>query len=293
MSDFRNFNDASQNPPRLRVGHSLWSLDKLPFNSDVEWTFEEKLARVKNAGFEHLKCWIADENEGLNTAAQIRDAGLAFTLGNRPMNVEAALAGVERARKWGAQWVMCQPATAFHSLAEVVQIVRAGAKAASDAGLCYFVETHRNNFTETLPQTLQLIEAVPDIKMTADFSHFVVVGEFYGWQSENALEKLRPVIEKTGYIHGRISNGEQVQVDVGDGSDTAEGTPAGLFLQLWTEIARVWKKSARNGDVLPFTSELGPPRYAITTPEGLEISDRWAQSLVMKSLMERAWNEAK
>ena len=49
---------------------------------------------------------------------------------------------------------------------------------------------------------------------------------------------------------------------------------------------------AGQGDVLPFASELGPPRYAITTPDGLEFSDRWEQSLVMKRLAEQAWDRA-
>ena len=46
------------------------------------------------------------------------------------------------------------------------------------------------------------------------------------------------------------------------------------------------------GDVFPFTSELGPPRYAITLPDGREFSDRWQQSLVMKQLAQQAWDSA-
>ena len=51
---------------------------------------------------------------------------------------------------------------------------------------------------------------------------------------------------------------------------------------------RHWLAGAGPGDVFPFTSELGPPRYAITLPDGKEFSDRWEQSLVMKRLAEQA-----
>ena len=51
-------------------------------------------------------------------------------------------------------------------------------------------------------------------------------------------------------------------------------------------------KDAGPGDVFPFASELGPPRYAITLPDGREFSDRWEQSLVMKRLAEQAWEKA-
>jgi sugar phosphate isomerase/epimerase len=150
------------------------------------------------------------------------------------------------------------------------------------------VETHRNNFTETISQTLQLIEAVPEIKITADFSHFVVCGEFYGGEGEGFLEKVAPIIERVAHVHGRISNGEQVQVDVGDG----QSAPARFFVQIWENIFQSWCKNAQAGDILPFSPELGPPRYAIVTPDGEEISDRWAQSLVMRELALEAWQNS-
>lgn len=69
-----------------------------------------------------------------------------------------------------------------------------------------------------------------------------------------------------------------------------EGTPVGLFFDLWRECFRAWRKRAKAGDVMPFTSELGPPRYAITTPDGREISDRWQQSLVLREIAQDAWD---
>ena len=53
-----------------------------------------------------------------------------------------------------------------------------------------------------------------------------------------------------------------------------------------------WLSEAQPGDVFPFTSELGPPRYAITLPDGSEFSDRWQQSLVMQKLAAQAWQTA-
>ncbi|HEX9997630.1 MAG TPA: sugar phosphate isomerase/epimerase [Abditibacterium sp.] len=288
MLPFANLSDHSSLAPRMRVGHTLWNLEKLPMNSPVEWTIAEKMRRVKDAGFEHIECWIGDNEHGAEVVSQVRENGLHFALGHRPLSVEDTRKTIEFAAKCDAQWVLCQPASAYHSLEEVVQIVREGAKIAADSGMCYFVETHRNNYTETIRQTLELIEAVPEIAITADFSHFVVGGEFYGWESEGAIERMRPIIERVAHVHGRISNGEQVQVDVGDGSG-GEGTPAGFFKQIWTEIFKTWRAKAKNGDIIAFSSELGPPRYAITLPDGSEFSDRWEQSLVMKKLALEAW----
>ncbi len=292
MKPFANLNDGTQGAPRLQCGHTFWNLERLPMNAPVEWTIAEKMRLVQEAGFAHIECWIGDDERGQTAVREAKANGLTLALGHRPTSVEGTLDTVRLAEKFGAKWVLCQPASAFHPLGEVVEIVRAGARAAAERGMNYFVETHRNNFTETIPQTLTLLEAVPEIAITADFSHFVVVGEFYGRAGEGAVERMRPIIERVAHVHGRISNGEQIQVDVGDGTDLSEGTSAGLFFELWRECFASWKKRAQPGDVLPFSSELGPPRYAITTLDGKEISDRWEQSLVMRSIAQKAWEAA-
>lgn len=286
-NDYARYNEGTGAAPRLRIGHSLWSLIKLPMNAEVEWTIDEKFERVKKAGFEVVECWLSDENEREMKEALDRH-GLGLVLGHRPFSVQDVRTTVERAVRLGADFVFAQPANAFAALDDVVAIVTEGRKIANDNGIPLFVEIHRNNFTENIPQTLQLIKRVPDIRITADLSHLVVVGEFYGWKEEGAVNRLMPILERTSHLHGRISNGEAVQVDVGDGS----GDTAQFFVMLWQTAMEHWLRGAGPGDVFPFTSELGPPRYAITTPDGNEFSDRWVQSLVMKKLAEQAWAQA-
>ena len=281
------YNDGSQNPPRLRVEHSLWSLIKLPMNAEAEWSAGEKMRRVRAAGFEGIEI-----SEGDSESSELMDAIAAESL-RTVLVVQADDAGtarrqIDRAKAIGSNFVWIQAATPFHPLKEVVDLVTEARKIAADHGLPFFVETHRDKFTETLPNCLQLIDAVPDIRFTADLSHLVLIGEFYGWEDEHAIDRLMPILVRTSHLHGRISNGEQIQVDVGDGS----GQTAQFFVQLWTEAISHWLEGAGPGDILPFGTELGPPRYAITLPDGKEFSDRWEQSLVMKKLAEQAWDAA-
>ncbi len=63
MTKIPHYNDGSDNPPRLRIQQSLWALGRLPMNSKVEWTLTEKLAHVKEAGFEAVECWLSDATE--------------------------------------------------------------------------------------------------------------------------------------------------------------------------------------------------------------------------------------
>jgi sugar phosphate isomerase/epimerase len=284
MPAFDRYNDGSTNPPRLQIQHSLWSLIGLPMNAPFEWTLDEKLERVKQAGFEGVECWLSDEGEAEHRAALDRH-GLRLTLGHHPHTVDDVKATVTRAKRLNADFVFAQPLNPFVPVAEAAHFCREARKIANDQGVALFVETHRNNFPESLIQALQLIDHWPDVRFTGDLSHFVVVSEFYGLEYERAIERMMPVLSRTSHLHGRISNGEQVQVDVGDGS----GETAQFFVRIWTAAMRAWRKEAGPGDVFPFASELGPPRYAITLPDGREFSDRWEQSLVMKRLAEQAW----
>jgi sugar phosphate isomerase/epimerase len=284
---YDRYNDGTQNPPRLQVQHTLWSLLKLPMNAPEEWTLAEKLQRVKGAGFAGVECWLGEAEEQAHKDA-LDAQSLRLTLGSHPYSLEDVKASVAQAQRLGADFIAAQPLHPYVPIPEAVTFLREARKIAHDNGVTYFVETHRNNIPESLNQALQIVERMPEIRFTGDFSHFVVIGEFYGWQDEGAIERMRPVLERTSHLHGRISNGEQVQVDVGDGS----GETAQFFVRMWAAAMRAWKQNAGPGDVFPFGSELGPPRYAITLPDGREFSDRWEQSLVMKKLAEQAWELA-
>jgi hypothetical protein len=96
-----------------------------------------------------------------------------------------------------------------------------------------------------------------------------------------------PILERTSHMHGRIGNGEQVQVDVGDGSARLRSS----FVRLWTIAMRHWLKEAQPGDVFQFSSELGPAALRHHHTRRQEFSDRWEQSLVMKKLAEQAWQQ--
>jgi len=84
-------------------------------------------------------------------------------------------------------------------------------KIANDRGIAFFVEIHRNNFTENLPQIKQLIELVPEYVSPRSLPS-VVCGDLFlagkrreRWRGCGAFWTGPP-------ISGRISNGEAVQV---------------------------------------------------------------------------------
>jgi hypothetical protein len=150
-----------------------------------------------------------------------------------------------------------------------------------------YFETHRGRFTQDLYRTAQLCTRLPDLLLTLDVSHYIVNEEKIG-PTEELKPLLDVLLDRVGMIHGRVSNGQQIQVDIGDGSEEL----AQRYKRFWAEAMRRWRIRNPVGAALVFEPELGPPDYAIRDLSGKEFSNRWEQSLVLKRLGEEAWKEA-
>ena len=67
----------------------------------------------------------------------------------------------------------------------------------------------------------------------------------------------------------------------------AEVTPAVAIENLCEPIIRRRRAPAGEpGDSLTFTCELGPKPYAISGPDGNDLSDRWAEAKLLKARIE-------
>ena len=115
--------------------------------------------------------------------------------------------------------------------------------------------------TTDLRFTLQLMDAVPELRMNGDLSHFVV-GQEFAWPvgaEDHAL--IRRVLERADMFHGRVASREQVQIPI----TWEHHRPwLDLFLGWWEEGFRLWRARAGEQDELIFVCELGPPWYALT-----------------------------
>ena len=97
------YNDGSQNPPRLRVEHSLWSLMKLPMNAEKEWSLDEKFRRVKDAGFEGVEITVGETgDQELMAAFQANDLRKILLI--QASETDAVLQAVARAAEVGTDF---------------------------------------------------------------------------------------------------------------------------------------------------------------------------------------------
>lgn len=271
--------------PALLVAQSWWAMGGLPMNAEA-WSMDQALAQIAAAGFAAVHGGVRDETGARAMAAGLAEHGLDY-IGNAVVGPDDDLDAVCAAQALaGARVVNLQLSPAFRSIEWNIARAQAAQAAADRAGLSLSVETHRGRITQDPLRALALIDALPDLRLTIDFSHYIVGGE--GTLEDPIFQELVPrLLERTGMIHARVSNGNQTQVDVGPDPErpVSAATP---FLAWWTD--GLAQARAADVPVVPFVCELGPPPYAMVDLDGREFSDRWAQALVLKTIGQRCWD---
>jgi len=95
--------------------------------------------------------------------------------------------------------------------------------------------------TTDLRYTLQLVDAIPDMKLVADLSHFVV-GEEFAWPAGEADEAMiQRILARTWGFHGRVASREQVQIPLGFPQNEQW---LDLFLRWWGDGFTAWREQA-------------------------------------------------
>ncbi|MCB1122482.1 MAG: sugar phosphate isomerase/epimerase, partial [Verrucomicrobiae bacterium] len=187
----------------------------------------------------------------------------------------------------GATHINLQPMPMPRTVAECVPYIRECMAIAEEAGIPMTFETHRDRMTTDLYFTLDLIEAVPEMRLTGDLSHFVVAREFAGPPiSEQNQAYMTQIIEHCRLFHGRVASREQVQVPIAFPHNKIW---LDLFAGWWEQGFKHFKATAPDDATLTFVVELGPPSYAIQGADGKEITDRWAEAIRLKDLVREIW----
>ena len=171
---------------------------------------------------------------------------------------------------------------------EGIPVVRQWMAEAEEAGLPLLFETHRDCTLNDLYYTLQLIEAVPKMRLCADLSHYVIDREMRLPLSARDRDYMHRILERSDCFQGRIANREQVQVQIGfpQHQEWVE-----QFKAWWKDGICMWRARNAGGATLVFLCELGPPPYAMTDANQVELSDRWEEALMIRSWVEQIWTE--
>ncbi|NMO97969.1 TIM barrel protein [Paenibacillus lemnae] len=267
---------------------SWWAMSGLNHNGSLEEQFE----MIAEAGFDGINGFIPPSEEEEKWIRLLERYGLTLSVNAYPKTSEDMAQFLERAHQFGrVQHINVQVMRPFLTGDPAVQMLREISELSRKAGIPAYIETHRGTMTQDLMRTVQYIERVDELRLTMDLSHYVLAGEMHS-VSDEAEAWFQRLLTRSAAFHARMSNGEQIQVDVGR---QGEHPMTIHFERWWSEGMRNWLSAASEGDVLPFVIELGPPPYAITVDEYAErkseISDRWEQSQQLQSMIRKLWEK--
>ena len=273
---------------RLKIFTSLWAMqphdetgEKLPLDAVC--------AMVAEAGYDGLAIDLgaADVNTALAVRPHLERHGLVPLIVAFPKTIESLRETLIMAKDFGSPFVDVIGQVMPLDPGEAADVIRTWIGMADEVGVPVQFETHRNCITNDLYATLNLMEAVPEMRICADLSHYVVDREFWHPLSERDLGLISRVLERSDSFQGRVASRQQIQLQL-DFPQHAKWVE--LFKSWWREGFASWRARNASGDCI-FLCELGPPEYAMTGPDGREMSNRWDEALTIKGWVEDIWAE--
>jgi sugar phosphate isomerase/epimerase len=278
-------------PLRLEVFQALWAMQRRR-PGVPEPTAEQSFAMIAEAGYDGVGIDLGVTS--IEEAQALAPLFARYRLGCLVTAFVKTLDGLtpvlELARRLDARHVNLIGQVMPLSVGATVPVARRWMEMAAAAGVELQFETHRNSITNDMFATLQLLDAVPDMVIAADFSHYVVGREFDYPPDARTEGHIARLLARSGSFQGRIASRQQIQVPF--------GLPhyakwLHVFLGWWEAGFRQWRRHGSCGSttgVLNFLCELGPHEYAMTGPDGSELSDRWEEALILKAHARRLWS---
>jgi hypothetical protein len=171
--------------------------------------------------------------------------------------------------------------------AEAVPVIETWLEMAKAYDFPMLLETHRNGTLNDLFFTLEVLERLPEPRLCADLSHFVVDRELQIPLNETDEGYFSTILERSDSFQGRVSSNQQIQIAI-DFPQHREWVAQ--YRQWWQQGISGWHARQTHDATLNFLVELGPPAYAITGADQLELSDRWQEGLQIRGWVEAIWS---
>jgi hypothetical protein len=251
---------------QLKLFRHLWG---------VAETYENAFPKFKAFGYSGIECGIDHVTSAApfqNLLAQhgFKHLGMVFTGGQTVKEVVANYRSLlEGAKRANVCQVTAHSGRDSWSHAEALEFYKEAVKIERDLGLVVGHETHRGRYFFNPWSTRAILEAVPEVKLCCDFSHWVVV-------AERLIDDCLPIIElcaqRCVHLHSRVGYEEGPQVP--DPSAPEYQNHLQAHEKWWDIIWNVQQKAGLAESSL--TPEFGPPNYMHTLPHtNVPVADLW------------------
>ena len=274
----------------LKVYQSLWATE-LRKPGVVEKPVGERFERVHEAGFDGMAIDLGamDIEAARKIVPEFRRTGLKGLLTAFPRSIDELRPALHLAKEIGSPFVIVIGQVMPLAVSDMVEVIRAWLKISWEEDLPIQFETHRNCITNDMFATLLLMDAVPEMRLSADLSHYVVDREMMQPISVEYQDYVGRILDRSDSFQGRVANRCQVQLPL---HFPQHRIWIDTFRDWWTRGFASWRKRNLAGADCIFLCELGPRDYAITGADGEELSDRGSEALLLKQWAGECWGAA-
>lgn len=260
---------------KLLYSKSVWEM--------IDRPAIEFLDRVSADGFDGVE--VLPERLGMESGrfvAKLAERKLRLvcqvhTLGATPRDHLAVLEErIRQSAALGADLVSCHTGKDHFPVEENLGLFRRSLELAAELGVRVVHETHRGRALFSAPATAAFLRALPDLRINADFSHWVNVHES---DLSDQPEAVDLAIRRADFIHARVGHAEGPQVP----------HPLAPEWKRWLDLHAGWwrrileRRRAEECPELFITPEAGPPPYMPTLPfTNQPVADAWRVNVEMR-----------
>ncbi len=257
---------------------------------------EAFLSKVQEAGYDGIEAWMPEEQEQRKKfITLLQDRELSIVSHQHQAKGDSISEFCKSFEYYLNVSLECEPlfinshsGRDYFTLDEQLQVLDTAFNFSAKNNIQIAHETHRGRMFFSPGNAEILFKARPEVKITADLSHWVCVSENLNLTGfENVVSEA---IQKTAYIHARIGFEEGPQIS--DPRLPEWSKEVSFFLNLWDKM--IWHQIDKPTDFFAITPEFGPPPYMWQMPgTKVPIASQWDINVYMKELLkERYHNKA-
>ena len=243
-------------------------------------------ARVAATGYDGVEMDLPeDKTVALERVRILRDHGLRYIgqywqslESDFSRNLDSYRRHLEYLASTAPEFINAQTGKDYFSLDQNIELIRVSEAVAKATGVNVIHETHRGKFLFCLPKFMEAVQAVPQMAITLDSSHWCNVHESL---LEDQSVAMASAIRATRHIHARVGHPEGPQVN---DPRAAEWTDAlNAHLSWWDAVVAQHRASDID---LTITPEFGPAPYMPEMPHTREpLSPQWDVNVHMMNLL--------
>ncbi|MBJ6369136.1 sugar phosphate isomerase/epimerase family protein [Snuella sedimenti] len=272
---------SSMNLPEKVVPKKGFSLNIYATRWGFKGSMDAFCKQAKQEGYDGIEDWFphnkADE-EALYEALEKHNLrfGALTGSGGADFNAhkESYRDNLRKVISREPDFINCHAGKDYFTFEESKELMEFAVQESKASGVPVYQETHRGRMLFAPHICSHFIDAIPDLRLTLDISHWCVVSEsLLGNQKETVNKALR----RTSHIHSRIGHEEGAQVSEPRAPEWQGAVNA--HYAWWDKVVN-YKKEA--GEPLTMTTEFGPANYMWTMPYTRQpLADQWAINVHM------------